>query len=86
MLIYILITLCLALAGVAGFQLTYMFYLDKLDKERKKRIHDLERKCKSLSSRLGDAEERIEQQNRMIDALYNEMDDAEHWADVIDDR
>ena len=86
MLIYILITLCLALAGVAGFQLTYMFYLDKLDKERKKRIHDLERKCKSLSARLSDAEERIEQQNRMIDALYNEMDDAEHWADVIDDR
>ena len=86
MLIYILITLCLALAGVAGFQLTYMFYLDKLDKERKKRIHDLERKCKSLATRLGDAEERIEQQNRMIDALYNEMDDAEHWADVIDDR
>ena len=86
MLIYILITLCLALTGVAGFQLTYMFYLDKLDKERKKRIHDLERKCKSLAARLSDAEERIEQQNRMIDALYNEMDDAEHWADVIDDR
>ena len=86
MLIYILITLCLALAGVAGFQLTYMFYLDKLDKERKKRIHDLERKCKGLAARLSDAEERIEQQNRMIDALYNEMDDAEHWADVIDDR
>ena len=86
MLIYILITLCLALSGVAGFQLTYMFYLDRLDKERKKRIHDLESKCQSLSARLSDAEDRIEQQNRMIDALYNEMDDAEHWADVIDDR
>ena len=86
MLTYILITLCLALSGVAGFQLTYMFYLDKMDKERKKRIHDLELKCKSLSARLTDAEDRIEQQNRMIDALYNEMDDAEHWADVIDDR
>lgn len=86
MLIYILITLCLALSGVAGFQLTYMFYLDKLDKERKKRIHDLEQKCKRLEARLHDAEDRIEQQARMIDALYNEMDDAEHWADVIDDR
>jgi hypothetical protein len=86
MLIYILITLCLALTGVAGFQLTYMFYLDKLDKERKKRIHDLELKCKNLSARLSDAEERLEQQSRMLDALYNDMDDAEHWADVIDDR
>lgn len=86
MLIYILITLCLALAGVAGFQLTYMFYLDRLDKERKKRIHDLELKCKGLAARLSTAEERIEQQNRMLDALYNDMDDAEHWADVIDDR
>ena len=86
MLIYILITLCLALSGIAGFQLTFMFYLDRMDKERKKRIRDLEHKCKSLSARLSEAEERIEQQNRMIDALYNEMDDAEHWADVIDDR
>ena len=86
MLIYILITLCLALTGVAGFQLTYMFYLDKLDKERKKRIHDLELKCKNLSARLSDAEERLEQQSRMLDALYNDMVDAEHWADVIDDR
>jgi hypothetical protein len=86
MLIYILITLCLALTGIAGFQLTYMFYLDKLDKERKRRIHDLELRCKSLSARLNDAEERIEQQNQMLDALYTEMDDAEHWADVIDDR
>lgn len=86
MLLYILITLCLALSGVAGFQLTYMFYLDRLDKERKKRIHDLELKCKSLAARLSDAEDRVEQQSRMIDALYNEMDDAEHWADVIDDR
>jgi len=85
-LIYILITLCLALTGVAGFQLTYMFYLDRLDKERKKRIHDLELKCKGLSARLSAAEERIEQQNQMLDALYNDMDDAEHWADVIDDR
>jgi hypothetical protein len=63
-----------------------MFYLDRLDKERKKRIHDLELKCKGLSSRLTSAEERIEQQNQMLDALYNDMDDAEHWADVIDDR
>lgn len=86
MLIYILITLCLALTGIAGFQLTYMFYLDKLDKERKRRIHDLELRCKSLSARLNDAEDRIERQNQMLDALYNEMDDAEHWADVIDDR
>lgn len=86
MLTYILITLCLALCGVTGFQLTYMFYLDKLDKERKKRIHELEGKCRTLSARLSEAEERIDQQNRMIDALYNEMEDSEHWADVIDDR
>ena len=33
MLLYVLIGLCLSLAGVAGLQLTYMFYLDRIDNE-----------------------------------------------------
>ena len=86
MLTYILIILCLSLAGVAGLQMMYMFYLDRLDKERKKRLHELELRCKDLGKRLADAEHRIDEQNQMLEALYNETDDGEVWADVIDDR
>lgn len=83
---YVLIGLCLSLAGVAGLQLMYMFYLDRLDKERKKRLHELEQQCKSLSHRLHEAENKIAEQNELLDVLYLESGDEEAWADVIDER
>ena len=83
MLSYVLIGLSLALTGVAGLQLMYMFYLDRVDKERKKRIAELERKCRTLTRRLEDAERRIEEQDATIATLYEEDDDR--WADVLDD-
>ena len=86
MLIYILIILCLSLTGVAGLQMMYMLYLDRLDKERKKRLHELELRCKELGRRLADAESKIADQDQMIEALYTETDDGEVWADVLDDR
>ncbi|CAN5512579.1 MAG: hypothetical protein M3449_03220 [Acidobacteriota bacterium] len=86
MLLYVLIGLSLSLAGVAGLQFMYMFYLDRLDKERKKRLHELELRCKNLSCRLSDAETRIAKQNDLISALevYNGQDE-EIWADVLDE-
>ena len=86
MLIYILIVLCLSLSGIAGLQMMYMFYLDRLDNERKKRLHVLEARCKELGKRLANAEARIEEQDNLLEALYTVPDDGEVWADVIDDR
>jgi len=83
MLYYVLIGLSLALTGVAGMQMMYMFYLDRLDKERKKRVIELERKCRSLTRRLEDAERRIAEQEDLIASLYEE--DNDRWADVLDD-
>ena len=83
---YILITLCLSLAGVAGLQMMYMFYLDRLDRERKKRLHELEIRCKELGKRLSEAETKIVEQEQLIEALYTAPDDGEIWADVIDER
>jgi hypothetical protein len=86
MLYYVLICLCLVLTGVAGLQLSYMFYLDRLDKERKKRLQELERRCKILSKRLEDAEAKIELQEAVLDTFYEdkEMESDEVWADIID--
>jgi len=83
---YILITLCLSLAGVAGLQMMYMFYLDRLDRERKKRLHELEIRCKQMGKRLADAESRLAEQDQLIEALYTEPNNGEVWADVLDDR
>lgn len=86
MLLYVLIGLSLALAGVSGLQLTYMMYLDRLDRERRKRVHELEVKCRLLGRRLEEAELEIAEQKRMLEDAYAEEDDEEAWADVIEDR
>ena len=86
MLVYVLIGLCLSLAGVAGLQLMYMFYIDRLDKERKKRVHELEVEYKRLSARLAEAESELEAKNEMLATAFPEYEDEEAWADLIDDR
>ena len=83
MLSFVLIGLSLALTGVAGLQFMYMFYLDRVDKERKKRIAELERRCRTLTRRLEDAERRLEEQDEIIATLYEA--DNDRWADVLDD-
>ena len=64
----------------------YMFYLDRLDRERKKRLHELEIRCRELGKRLADAESRIAEQEQLIEALYTDPDDVVVWADVLYDR
>ena len=86
MLLYVLIGLCLSLAGVAGLQLMYMFYLDRIDKERKKRLHALEIECRRLSNRLFEAERDLKAKSDLLAIAYPEFEDEEAWADVIDDR
>jgi hypothetical protein len=86
MLLYVLICVALTLAGVTGLQFTYMFYLERMDAERRKRVHELERQCRTLTHRLADAEQQINEQRRMIEAAYPEFEDEEVWADVIDER
>lgn len=84
MTIYVLICLCLSLAGVAGLQFFYLAYLERVENEHKKRIHELERQCRFLSSKLHDAKLQIAEQADLIDAVHEDEDEV--WADVIEDR
>jgi hypothetical protein len=87
MLYYVLIGLCLSLAGVAGLQMLYLFYLDRMDKERKKRVVELERRCRELSSKLTAATLTIDQQQELIDNLeVFHPTNEEAWADVIEEN
>ena len=86
MLYYVLIGLCFALVGVAGLQFMYLFYLDRLDNERKKRIVELEHRCKKLTQRLAEAEFRIAEQSEVIEAFdVFENPSEESWADVLEE-
>lgn len=84
---YVLIGLSLALAGVVGLQFFYLAYLERLDREHKKRIRELERHTKYLSNKLRDAETRIAEQKNLLESFFDEFEDEEDvWADVIEDR
>ena len=84
--LYVLIGLCLSLAGIAGLQLMYMFYLDRIDGERKKRVHELEIECRRLTVRLAEAERELSMKDEILATAYPEFEDEEAWADVIDER
>lgn len=84
--LYFLIGLCLTLAGVASLQLMYMFYLDRLDRERKKRVHELEVECKRLSARLDEAKDELRIKNEMLSGFLPDHEEEEAWADVLEDR
>ena len=83
MLMFVLIGVLFVLIGIAGLQFTYLFYFDRIDRERKKHIHDLEDRSRRLAERLETAERRIEEQDKILDDAGIE---SEVWADVIEDR
>jgi hypothetical protein len=84
MLSFILIGLSLSLFGLAAVQFFYLNYLERLDRSRKKHIHDLEARCKRLEYRLDAAAGRIEEQDILIEAYEREEDEV--WAEVIEER
>jgi hypothetical protein len=85
MLMYVLIGLCLVLVGIAGLQFTYLAYADRLDGERRKYLKALEHKYSELAAKLADAEQKVAEQQELLDAAYPELKE-ESWADVIEDR
>ena len=86
MLIYVLFGISLTLASFTGLQFFYMYYLERINKEHKSRIYELERHSKYLSKRLKEAEQQITEQNDLIETIFDNAGEEEVWADVIEDR
>lgn len=90
--LFFLILLCLILLGVAGLQFSYMFYMDRMDRERKKRLNDLEKHCKTLKQRLAVSESRLREKEALLLNLgTNEETDLseselEMWDDILEDE
>jgi len=85
MLMYVLIGLCLVLLGVSGLQFSYLAYVDRLNRERRKYLKTLEKKYSELSRRLTEAERRVSEQNALLEQLSPGITE-ESWADLIEER
>ncbi|HEY2848071.1 MAG TPA: hypothetical protein VGI80_09655 [Pyrinomonadaceae bacterium] len=85
MLMYVLIGLCLVLLGVTGLQFTYLAYVDRMNRERRKYLKVLEDKYSDLSARLADAERHVAEQNDLLEQLSPGITE-ESWADVIEEK
>jgi 16S rRNA C1402 (ribose-2'-O) methylase RsmI len=84
---YALICLSLVLVGIVGLQFTYLFYIDRIYKERRKYLQTLENKHAKLVSQLETAERRIAQQDDLLNSLHPELAGADDgWAEVIEER
>ncbi|MBK7708273.1 MAG: hypothetical protein IPJ30_21600 [Acidobacteria bacterium] len=88
MMVYVLICLCLSLAGVAGLQFFYMAYIERLNYEQKKRIAALERRVRSLGERANERERLLADNSKLIETRFDDIEVAEEevWADVIEER
>jgi hypothetical protein len=86
--LYVLICLCLSLAGAAGLQFFYMAYLERLLREHKKTIAVLERRVRNLGGRLDDAESALALRAGFPHGPFPDLDaaDDEVWAEVIEER
>lgn len=88
MMLFVLIGVSLTLASFAGLQFFYLFYLERVANEHKKRIRELEHHCKFLGKRLNEAESQIVEQNEILETFYEELEDEDEevWADVIEEK
>ena len=84
---FALIGLSLVLIGIVGLQFTYLFYLDRVFRERKKYLQELEHKADQLAEQLVEANKLIAEQSELIETAYPEMKmKDEVWAEVIEER
>ena len=84
MLMYALIGLSLVLVGIVGLQFTYLFWIDRVYRERRTYLKDLEHRYADLNSRLRSAERQVAEQAELLKMMgYKEI---ETWADVIEER
>jgi len=87
MLVFVLIGLSLVLVGIVGLQFTYMFYVERMYRERQKHSQELERKADKLSEQLETANKKLAEQDKLLKSVYVENRTAEDlWADVIEER
>ncbi len=86
--IYILLCLSLSLAGITGLLFFYLAYLDRMDKDQKNRIRELERQCQYLTNQLHISEAAMAEHvksEESVSSRFVDEDESEIWADVLEE-
>jgi len=87
--IYVLIIVSLALAGLTAMQFFYMILLEKRDREQKKRIQSLEKRCLQLAGRINRNDGRVSTDRSPDEKAEVDSDtpiEVDIWIDVLDER
>jgi prolyl oligopeptidase PreP (S9A serine peptidase family) len=80
--LYVVICIALAMAGVAGMQFFYLAYMERIVNQQKKRVTELERQNAVLYHRWQDAE-RVAAHYQDLEAEVVE-EEEEVWSEIID--
>jgi hypothetical protein len=90
MMVYALICIAFVLLGIVGLQFTYLFYVDRLYRERRAYLQRLEKRTRRLEAKLTAAEDIIAEQQSRLELLLpiDPLDDPDEieWVDVIDEH
>ncbi len=81
---YILIGISFVLLGVAGLQFFYLAYVQRVLREYKTKIVQLEKRCKSLSNRVEEIEARLAIIEDAFESNGDDDFDEEVWAEIIE--
>ncbi|RMG04391.1 MAG: hypothetical protein D6735_06970 [Acidobacteria bacterium] len=81
---YVMIIALLSLIGICGTQFLYLLYIERMDKERRKRLAELERKCNYLMEKLKQTEAKLHQQEAMINDLYEEDENINDSLNIFE--
>ncbi len=84
MLIYVVICIALAMGGVAGLQFFYLAYIERFNRQQKRRIQELERQNALLYHRWQDAEHQLAAYQALDAEELVEDNEEEVWAEIID--
>lgn len=81
--LYVVICIALAMAGVAGLQFFYLAYMERVMRQQARRLKELERQNAVLYHRWQDAE-RILANYQTLDA-EEIIEEEEVWSEIIED-
>ncbi len=73
------------MAGIAGIQFFYMAYLERIGKQQKRRINELERQNAVLYHRWQDAEQQLSAYHALDAEEIVEDEEEEVWSEFIED-
>jgi hypothetical protein len=81
--LYVVICIALAMGGVAGMQFFYLAYMEKVLRQQKRRVDELERQNAILYHRWQDAERTLAGYEDL--SAEEVIEEEEIWSEIIED-